>query len=82
MKDILHALASVPVIFLSAYGQEDVVANALDMGAADYVSQTILTRLNCSPGLGQPCATRNSIPPSTAYTCAMNLAIDYAENAP
>ena len=29
--------ADVPVIFLSAYGQEDVVARAFDMGAADYV---------------------------------------------
>ena len=29
--------AELPVIFLSAYGQEDVIAKALDMGAADYV---------------------------------------------
>ena len=36
MRDI-HTIASVPVIFLSAYGQEDVVARAFDMGADDYV---------------------------------------------
>ena len=36
MKD-LQGIANVPVIFLSAYGQEDVIANAFDMGAADYV---------------------------------------------
>ena len=36
MEAILE-LADVPVIFLSAYGQEDVVAKAFDKGAVDYV---------------------------------------------
>ena len=36
MKDIL-TMADVPVIFLSAYGQEELVVRAFDMGAADYV---------------------------------------------
>ena len=36
MKAILKT-TDVPVIFLSVYGQEDVVARAFDMGAADYV---------------------------------------------
>ena len=36
MKKILES-AEIPVIFLSVYGQENVIANALDMGAADYV---------------------------------------------
>ncbi len=36
MQEILET-ADVPVIFLSAYGQDDVVARAFDMGAADYV---------------------------------------------
>ena len=36
MEDI-QTIANVPVIFLSAYGQEDVVARAFDMGADDYV---------------------------------------------
>ena len=36
MKDILDA-ADVPVIFLSAYGREEQIARAFDMGAADYV---------------------------------------------
>ena len=30
-------LANTPVIFLSAYGQDDVIARAFDTGAADYV---------------------------------------------
>ncbi|MXZ22695.1 MAG: response regulator [Caldilineaceae bacterium SB0665_bin_25] len=36
MRRILEK-AEVPVIFLSAYGQEGVVARAFDMGAVDYV---------------------------------------------
>ena len=36
MKKILE-LADVPVIFLSAYGREELVAKAFDMGAVDYV---------------------------------------------
>ncbi len=36
MKDIFD-LADVPVIFLSVYGQEDVIARAFDAGATDYV---------------------------------------------
>ena len=36
MQDILRT-ADVPVIFVSVYGQDDIVARALDLGAADYV---------------------------------------------
>ena len=36
MKEI-REVSDVPVIFLSVNGQEDVVARAFDMGAADYV---------------------------------------------
>ena len=36
MKDILD-VADVPVIFLSAYGREEQIATAFDMGASDYV---------------------------------------------
>ncbi len=36
MKEI-RKVSDVPVIFLSAYGQDEVVARAFDMGAADYV---------------------------------------------
>ena len=36
MHDIVRT-ADVPVIFLSRYGQDETVARALDMGAADYV---------------------------------------------
>ena len=36
MKDILTA-GDVPVIFLSAYGRDELIARAFDMGAVDYV---------------------------------------------
>ena len=36
MNDI-RKTADVPVIFLSVYGQDETIARALDMGAADYV---------------------------------------------
>ncbi len=36
MKNILD-VADVPVIFLSVYGREELIARAFDMGAADYV---------------------------------------------
>ena len=33
----LHRTARVPVIFLSIYGQDEIIARAFDLGAADYV---------------------------------------------
>ena len=36
MKDILRA-GDVPVIFLSAYGRDELIARAFDMEAVDYV---------------------------------------------
>ena len=33
----IRRLGDVPVIFVSAYGQDQLVARAFDMGAADYV---------------------------------------------
>ncbi|MXY35314.1 MAG: response regulator, partial [Dehalococcoidia bacterium] len=79
MKDI-RAIANIPVIFLSAYGQEDVVAQAFDMGADDYVvkpfSPTELAariraglRKRTAFGPGEP------VEP---YVCG-DLVVDYAE---
>ena len=36
MNDIFK-VADIPAIFLSVYGQDETVARAFDMGAADYV---------------------------------------------
>ena len=64
MHDILR-IDDLPVIFLSVYGQDDTVARAFDMGAADYVvkpfSPTELTariraalRKRLEPAVGEP----------------------------
>ena len=37
LMQAIRGIADVPVIFLSAYGQDEVIARAFDMGAADYV---------------------------------------------
>ena len=37
LMQAIREIADVPVIFLSAYGQDEVVAQAFDLGAADYV---------------------------------------------
>ena len=79
MNTVLET-ADVPVIFLSVYGDEDVIARAIDMGAADYVvkpfSPTELAariraalRGRTAPGWAEP-------PPP--YSVG-ELRIDYAE---
>ena len=79
MNDILRTV-DIPVIFLSAYGQDETVARAFDMGAADYVvkpfSPTELAariraalRRRLEPLEGEP---------SGPYA-ASGLGIDYAE---
>ena len=79
MNDILKR-ADVPVIFLSAYGQDETVARAFDMGASDYLvkpfSPTELAariraalRKRLEPFYGEP---------SGPYA-ADELGIDYAE---
>ncbi len=37
LMQTIRNIGRVPVIFLSAYGQDDVIARAFEMGAADYV---------------------------------------------
>ena len=37
LMEEIRAVANIPVIFLSAYGQEEIVARAFDKGADDYV---------------------------------------------
>ena len=79
MNDVLKT-ADVPVIFLSAYGQEETVAKAFDMGATDYVVKPFspaelaariraALRKRLEPFQGEP---------SGPYA-AEGLGIDYAE---
>ncbi len=78
MKEILDA-ADVPVIFLSAYGREELIATALDTGAVDYVvkpfSPTELTARIAAA------LRRREVPePPTPYVVG-DLAIDHAQRS-
>ena len=76
MKDIAET-RDVPVIFLSAYGQDKLVARAFDMGAADYVVKPfspteLLARIRAA-------LRRREVPkPSEPYVLG-ELTIDYEE---
>ena len=79
MGDIL-AVADVPVIFLSAYGRDRVVARAFESGAADYIvkpfSQTELAARVRAALRRQTGSYRSE--PSEPYVLGA-LTIDYAE---
>ena len=75
MKDILD-VADVPVIFLSVYGREELIARAFDMGAADYVVKPfspteLLARIRAA------LRRRAAAEPSEPYVWG-DLTIDYA----
>ena len=79
MKNILRT-ADVPVIFLSVYGQDDIVARAFDMGATDYVVKPfspteLAARIRAA--LRRRVAPYQA-EPSEPYA-AGGLSIDYAE---
>lgn len=79
MKDILEKSA-LPVIFLSAYGQENLIARAFETGAADYVvkpfsptelAARIKSVLRQRSGIGYPRRPENYV--------MDDLVINYAE---
>ena len=79
MNDIRRT-ADVPVIFLSAYGQEETVARAFDMGAADYVVKPfspteLAARIRAA--LRQRLESLSG-EPSASYV-AGGLSVDYAQ---
>ena len=73
----IREMYDIPVIFLSAYGQEELVARAFDMGAADYVVKPfspteLAARIRAA-------LRRHSAPePVTSYVLG-DLEINYAE---
>ena len=79
MRDIV-AVDNVPVIFLSAYGHDQVVARALEGGAADYVVKPFSpTELVARVGAAlRRFAEPYLSEPSEAYVLG-DLAIDYAQ---
>ena len=79
MSDIV-AVADVPVIFLSAYGRDEVVARAFEGGAADYIVKPFSpTELVARVGaVLRRLAAPFRPEPSEGYTLG-DLAIDYAQ---
>ena len=76
MKDVMDA-GDVPVIFVSAYGQDRLVARAFEMGADDYVVKPfspteLVARIRAA------LRRRTTSEPSAPYVVG-DLTIDYAE---
>ena len=44
LMESLPELADLPVIFISAYGRDDTIARALEIGAADYIVKPFSAR--------------------------------------
>ena len=76
MKEILE-IAEVPVIFLSAYGREDLIAKAFDAGASDYVVKPF-SPTELAARIRAALRRRAAAEPSEPYVRG-DLVIDYAE---
>ena len=79
MRD-LSGIAAAPVVFLSAYGGDQVVARAFEMGAADYIVKPFSpTELVARVGAAlRRWATPRWNDPAEPYTRG-NLTVDYAQ---
>ncbi len=78
MKDILET-ADVPVIFLSAYGQEELIVRAFDMGAVDYVVKPF-SPSELAARIRAALRKRAAAEPSEPYVLG-DLTIDYGERS-
>ena len=82
MRDYPEAIANIPVIFLSAYGQEDVVARAFDMGADQLRRQALLAHGAGGENQGGPAQAGPDPPepgePTGALSSGETWPIDYA----
>ncbi|MCY3886914.1 MAG: response regulator [Chloroflexi bacterium] len=76
MKEILKT-ADVPVIFLSVYGQEDLIAKAFETGAADYMVKPF-SPTELAARIKAALRKREPSEPSEPYVRG-ELIIDYAE---
>ena len=76
MRDIAMR-RDVPVIFLSAHGQEQLVARALDEGAADYLVKPF-SPVELAARIRAALRRRETPEPSAPYVLG-DLTIDYAE---
>ena len=76
MKEILD-VADVPVIFLSVYGREELIAKAFDTGAADYVVKPF-SPTELSARIRSALRRRVTAEPSVPFVLG-DLTIDYAQ---
>ena len=76
MRDILE-VADVPVIFLSAYGRDEVVARALELGAVDYVVKPF-SPTELTARIRAALRRRVAAEPSAPFVLG-DLIIDYAQ---
>ena len=76
MKDILGA-GDLPVIFVSAYGRDELIARAFDMGAVDYVVKPF-SPTELAARIRAALHKRAASEPSEPYVLG-DLTIDYAE---
>ena len=76
MKDILE-MADVPVIFLSAYGRDELIARAFDTGAVDYVVKPF-SPTELAARIRAALRKREVSEPAEPYVLG-DLTIDYAE---
>ncbi len=76
MRD-LRAIADVPVIFLSGYGRDELIARAFDAGAVDYVVKPF-SPTELSARIKAALRLRAAAEPSQPYVLG-DLAVDYAK---
>ena len=76
MKTLLD-VADVPVIFLSAYGRDEIVARAFEMGAVDYVVKPF-SPTELSARIKAALRRRYPAEPSEPYVLG-DLTVDYAQ---
>ena len=76
MKEIVRA-SDVPVIFVSAYGQDQLVSRAFEMGADDYVVKPF-SPTELVARIGAALRRRTTSEPSIPYVVG-DLTIDYTE---
>ncbi len=74
LKEILDVV-DVPVIFLSAYGREEVIARAFEMGAVDYVVKPF-SPTELAARIKSALRRRVTVEPSEPYVLG-DLTIDY-----
>ena len=74
MENIV-AIANVPVIFLSAYGRDETIARAFEMGAVDYVVKPF-SPTELTARIGSALRRREASEPSGPYVLG-DLTIDY-----